>query len=392
MFRPNVFCSIVFMLLVGAVQLAWAADPPAIIIEWSHGSATQEEWVEILVVEDHLDMRGWELTDDNSSSSLLVFGEQFADLRSGTLILVYNYGIPQRDPRLSQVNSQTTYRPCQERLFTPEASAFPLISWNSNNAFGNTNNRDNPILRNANFDIVHDWDNDNDSAFARTLGNTLRPVARQGVRYIGTTAAGVSDPALWQRYAWDDVNLTPGRFNTPEQDAWAQRLWDVACNAATGYVASASPVQVCQGSSTRLEVRLSSGDPLPPGAQVSWEPAALIDGNPNTASVVTRPLTEETTFRATVAVGAEAGLADITVRVLPNRVRLNVFQTPQPQDGRAEILIVGRGGVRPYRYSIDGGTTYRTSSWFRGLGTNRTYGLRVQDSAGCEASTDFMLD
>ncbi len=387
--NPIQFFIGLFVLLF--IHQAQAAGPPAIIIEWSQGSATQEEWVEILVIEDHLDMRGWELTDENSGRPFLVFGEEFADLRSGTLILVYNYGLPQRDPRLNAVQWQTTYRPCRERLFTPEATAFTAVNWNNNNAFGNTNNSDNPILRNANFDIVHDWDNDNDSAFARTQGNTLRPGARQGVRYIGTTADGVSDPALWQRYAWDDANLTPGRFNTPEQDAWAQSLLEAACNSVPGFVASASPIEVCAGSRTRLRVNQASGQPLEPGTLVRWEPADQIEGDPTSAEVLTRPLSQTTTFRAIVTVGSEAGLAEITVRTLPNRLRIDVFQTPQPVDGQAELVLVARGGQRPYRYSVDGGDTFSAISRFRGLSTNRTYRLVATDFSGCEVTREVLL-
>lgn len=236
--------------------LLWSAglmaQPAALITEWSHGPATQQEWVEILVLEDNLDMTGWKLRDGNSE--LLFFGPDFSSLPKGTLILVYNYGLEQgggaRDPRLDEVNWTGGLDRCLS-LFTPNAQSFPTIGWSNQNAFGNSNMPDNPMLLDASDNIVHDWDNNDDPGFVNAA---LRPGARQAVRFIGTDASQIADPASWERYNWDDENITPGRANTPQVKEWIDGMIETTC----AYFVSGSELTF-QAETTDLQVNIPVG-------------------------------------------------------------------------------------------------------------------------------------
>jgi hypothetical protein len=67
-----------------------AAPFDVIINEWSQGHGGNKEWVELLVVNGPIDLRGWDLGD--SSPGDLTFSQDifWQALPSGSLIVIYN--------------------------------------------------------------------------------------------------------------------------------------------------------------------------------------------------------------------------------------------------------------------------------------------------------------
>ncbi len=71
------------------------ADPAVVISEYANGESAGDEWTELLVIGDHVDMRGWKL-HDNSATGSWQPGVEFADvrlwsdLRRGTVIVIHH--------------------------------------------------------------------------------------------------------------------------------------------------------------------------------------------------------------------------------------------------------------------------------------------------------------
>ena len=83
-----------FVILVSGLSAVQAQD--VLINEMSQGSGGAKEWVELVVRADDLDMRGWELgdNDDGSFSTIVTFSNDasWASVAQGTIIVVYNGG------------------------------------------------------------------------------------------------------------------------------------------------------------------------------------------------------------------------------------------------------------------------------------------------------------
>jgi len=67
--------------------------PQAIIINEIYNSGSNDEWLELLVVQDSLDLRNWDIRDFSSSGGAqqpLVFTNQtlWSNLKKGTIIIV----------------------------------------------------------------------------------------------------------------------------------------------------------------------------------------------------------------------------------------------------------------------------------------------------------------
>lgn len=155
------------------------------------------------------------------------------------------------------------------------------------------------------------------------------------------------------------------------------------------YMITTSSFQVCAGGTVELSVVTESGDPLPRGTTVTWQPADLVVDS-EASSTYTLPLSETTVFAATIDDGIDAYLETIEIAVVPNRLRLDVFEQPGAINGRKQIVLVGRGGQRPYEYSINGGQDFRTVSRFQGLSAG-TFQLILLDSNGCTLERSLEL-
>jgi hypothetical protein len=185
------------LLVAALLGAAGAAQAQSVIInEWSQGNGGNKEWIEALVVNGPVDMRGWSFTDGDgtpSNSAQLSNDSNWAAVPTGTIIVVYNgadvdTGIIQDD----------NFADNNFTIIIPHNHPTLMVAGRSFRAFSNTTATDNARLLDALGNVVHDWDQGDNAAF--TAG-TLRPGASQAVRYIGNTAAGVSNAANWERIA-----------------------------------------------------------------------------------------------------------------------------------------------------------------------------------------------
>jgi len=198
---------------------------PAIINEWSQGpTGCTSEWIEILVIQDGLDLRGWSLRESTPAAATIVtFANNpiWSSMPAGALIVVYNPNSGcGKDPILGPDDLTLG---C-DYSYTASGSDPTLFSsnWSSWVAFSNSTNTDNPELWNASNVLVQDWDQGNNAGF--TVG-TLRPGSNSGVYYSGNTAAGVSNPANWVKASpSSSPSLTPARPNVAANGTWIRSL------------------------------------------------------------------------------------------------------------------------------------------------------------------------
>ncbi|MCX7834675.1 MAG: lamin tail domain-containing protein [bacterium] len=190
-----------------------AFSQAAIINEWSQGPAGNQEWVEILVIQDGLNMQNWTLRDGNNSGLITFSGTIWQNIPAGAIIVIYN--ATEKDPNIPA--DDLTFG-TDKRVIMPHNSSGNLTSsaWI---AFANATATDNPTLRNASNVVIHDWDQNDNSAF--TAG-TLRPAANQSVNYTSNTAAGVATASNWTRVA--AASATPGSGNGGVNSQWISIL------------------------------------------------------------------------------------------------------------------------------------------------------------------------
>lgn len=185
------------------------SQPAAIINEWSQGPAGNQEWVEILVIQDGLNMQNWTLRDGNNSGLITFSGTIWQNIPAGALIVIYNGS--EKDANIPA--DDLTFG-SDKRVIMPHNSTGNLTStaWI---AFANATATDNPILRDASNTVVHDWDQGDQSAFTST---SLRPGANQSVNYTSNTASGVATASNWTRVA--AASATPGSGNGGLNSQW----------------------------------------------------------------------------------------------------------------------------------------------------------------------------
>jgi len=146
------------LLLTGAMLLAAPFD--AVVNEMSQGASGNKEWVEILVLKDDLDMRGWEMGDFDADSSgpvwhgLVSFSSDAAwsAVKRGTLIVIYNGGdvdtiIPGPDTDFADYS---VLIPHNNTTYFADIGDWP------SGAFANSDNDDIAAIRDAADVMVHD--------------------------------------------------------------------------------------------------------------------------------------------------------------------------------------------------------------------------------------------
>lgn len=239
-----------FALLALAVRFspAQSLEPAAalhdvIFNEWSQGSGGSREWVELLVVNGPLDLRGWSL-DDANSPGMVTFAEDpfWSSVPSGSLIVIYNGGdrdtiLPPDDLDLSDC---TAVIPHNDTTYF--SGGWP--------AFSNTEAADNPHLRDAANTTIHD--------FSAEPGGNSHPSANQNAQFEGISADTVSDSSLWHNNP--ATTASPGVGNGSANTAWIHTL----CTGSTPpgepdlQLAKAGPATAAAGSNIIYQISLSN--------------------------------------------------------------------------------------------------------------------------------------
>ena len=85
---------IVLLAMLWTHESIWSQS--VIINEISQGSDGGKEWVELLIVDEGVDLRGWELgdNDDGVWHSIAEFAthSELSNIASGTIMVIYNSG------------------------------------------------------------------------------------------------------------------------------------------------------------------------------------------------------------------------------------------------------------------------------------------------------------
>jgi hypothetical protein len=84
-----------FVLLFNCTAL-WATGQQVVVSSYYNALDVRDEWIELLVVTDDTDMRGWSIRDNNATQDAFQTGITFSThalwnhLRAGTIIMLYN--------------------------------------------------------------------------------------------------------------------------------------------------------------------------------------------------------------------------------------------------------------------------------------------------------------
>ncbi|NJK53879.1 MAG: hypothetical protein HC936_15720 [Leptolyngbyaceae cyanobacterium SU_3_3] len=185
-----------------------------IINEFSQGSGTAKEWVELLVVTDNLNLQDHQLIDGNGSLAIKLTGVGFASLKAGTLLVLYNgsdidevlvpdlaYNPAAGDYSL-QVSSQNA---------TGDFAITRTKGWDSTNgAFANASVSDLPQLLNLSGTLIH--------SLPRPTSAGSRFTAYQSNRISGANSAATWSPDGLSTLA------TPGLGNGGSNTVWIDNL------------------------------------------------------------------------------------------------------------------------------------------------------------------------
>jgi hypothetical protein len=102
--RKLILYTVIFV-LVASAKVLLAQLPRVIVSEYFNANTTpnstmSEEWTELIVVQDNLDLRGWIVTDNNTAQEVQQGGVQFKDIdfwrnvRAGTIIGIWHRDYP----------------------------------------------------------------------------------------------------------------------------------------------------------------------------------------------------------------------------------------------------------------------------------------------------------
>lgn len=206
---------IVLLALLWTIQSLWAQS--VIINEMSQGSAGGKEWVELLTVDEGVDIRGWELgdNDDGVWHSIAEFSShsELSNLARGTIIVIYNSG--DVDETITAAGGEDTTFSDKSVLLGVNNTSFLTDTgpWGATaGAFANSDGDDAPAIRNASDIIIHDLAVTHPTATISGPGNGK-------VKYFtGNTTAGLGDNTKWIEAP--STSGTPGVGNGGDNSSW----------------------------------------------------------------------------------------------------------------------------------------------------------------------------
>jgi cardiolipin synthase len=175
-----------------------------IINEWSQGSAGSEEWVELLVVEGTVDLRQWDLGDSTPGDLQFAPVPFWQAVPAGSLIVLYN--------NTADIPLVPDLDWSDGIIIVPDDES-TLLNGNWP-ALSNSNDQDNPHLRNELGQTVHN--------FSQEPGVTLHPGAQQAVAFTADSLSVIGDEESWLIIA--ATESTPGMGNSVSNTAWIDSL------------------------------------------------------------------------------------------------------------------------------------------------------------------------
>ena len=209
--KRQLFCW--FMLLGPGALLAQSV----IINEMSQGSGGGKEWVELLVIDDGVDLRGWELgdNDDGTWHSIAEFAShpKWASVARGTIIVVYNDG--DVDGQITAAGGEDTVITDKSGIIGVGNTSFFIDTgpWGATTgAFANSDGDDAAAIRDMDDVMIHDM------AVSHPTATVTAPGSAQVKYYTGNTAEGVGNSSNWTVAA--STSGTPGEGNGGDNSIW----------------------------------------------------------------------------------------------------------------------------------------------------------------------------
>jgi len=213
---------IVLLAMLWTHESIWSQS--VIINEMSQGSDGGKEWVEILIVDEGVDMRGWELGDfdDGVWHPIAEFSahSELSNIASGTIIVIYNSG--DVDGTIIAGGGEDTTFSDKSVLLGVNNSNFLTDKgpWGgTSGAFANSDGDDAPAIRNASDQIIHDM------AVTHPTATVSSPGLAKVKYYTGNTVAGVIDDINWT--VASSSSGTPGEANGGDNSNWVDQSLQV---------------------------------------------------------------------------------------------------------------------------------------------------------------------
>ncbi|NQV49665.1 MAG: T9SS type A sorting domain-containing protein [Candidatus Marinimicrobia bacterium] len=188
-----------------------------IINEVSQGSDGGKEWVELMVLDNEVDLRGWELgdNDDGIWHSIAEFSSHsdWSQVQAGTIIVIFNSG---------DVDAAIISAGGEDTLFSDKVVILPINNssylmdsgpWGlTAGAFSNSDEDDCPAIRDQNDLIIHDL------AVSHPTAAITAPGLGKVKYFTGNTTAGLVDNSMWIEAA--STSGTPGAGNGGDNSNW----------------------------------------------------------------------------------------------------------------------------------------------------------------------------
>ena len=191
-----------------------------IINEMSQGSDGGKEWVELLIIDESVDLRGWELGDfdDGVWHSIAEFTthSELNNIASGTIIVIYNSG--DVDGTIVAAGGEDTTFSDKSVLLGVNNSSFLSDTgpWGGTaGAFANSDGDDAAAIRNASDQIIHDM------AVTHPTATVSSPGSAKVKYYTGNTVGGVVDDINWT--VASSSSGTPGEANGGDNSSWVDQ-------------------------------------------------------------------------------------------------------------------------------------------------------------------------
>jgi hypothetical protein len=210
--------------LIVVLAMLWTHESvcaqSVIINEMSQGSDGGKEWVELLIVDEGVDLRGWELGDfdDGTWHSIAEFTthSDLSNIAIGTIIVIYNSG--DVDGTIIAAGGEDTTFSDKSVLLGVNNSSFLTDSgpWGGTaGAFANSDGDDTPAIRNASDQIIHDM------AVTHASATVSSPGSAKVKYYTGNTVGGVVDDINWTLAS--SSSGTPGEANGGDNSNWVDQ-------------------------------------------------------------------------------------------------------------------------------------------------------------------------
>jgi hypothetical protein len=211
-------------LLVALSTILWThvivSAQRVIINEMSQGSDGGKEWVELLVIDDGVDLRGWELgdNDDGVWHSIAEFTSHstLSEIASGTIIVIFNSG--DIDGTITTAGGEDTTFADKSVILGVNNSSFLTDTgpWGGTaGAFANSDGDDAPAIRNASDEIIHDM------AVTHPAATVSGPGSAKVKYYTGNTVEGIIDDSKW--LVASSSTGTPGAANGGDNSNWVDQ-------------------------------------------------------------------------------------------------------------------------------------------------------------------------